>query len=414
MTQPVQDVPRTVFTHFYQGVFRRDHGSWPITGFEDCPDPKRSGPIRTSTGGSRSGVRRAVKIDVLTFMFWARGVSRGGGRPPWQRFLDVAALRRTEGRFVPKLCCHYPTAWASATCGASTWARRRGSTVCSPTWPSGTTTGRPRGRRTPVHLPWGRRVPHVPPRGPGRVRLPGRRAVRRRGAGASPSDIPAGGCTWCWTCSGPGRTTPTSCTPTTPTITTTASATCWRHRHARRGAVPGPAAVRHSDDLAGGLPHRARSVRHAQQPDRQTLSRLARRADVPRGMATGRRGPPPGPVAAAGDLEPVPGASEITVSNKRGDTRVNICAAMRRSSRKHDHHVRRCHPGATPAGLAAAISLAKAKRSYVVMDAPASPTESPLADWVPKDLTDERPSSRRPSRPARPSRSAWCASTTPT
>lgn len=40
--------------------------------------------------------------------------------------------------------------------------------------------------------------------------------------------------------------------------------------------------------------------------------------------------------------------------------------------------------GATPAGLAAAYYLAKKKCDVAVMDAPQQPTESPLADWLPR------------------------------
>lgn len=42
--------------------------------------------------------------------------------------------------------------------------------------------------------------------------------------------------------------------------------------------------------------------------------------------------------------------------------------------------------GSTPAGLVAAVAMARAKRRVVVVDAPAEPTESPLADWVPRDF----------------------------
>lgn len=52
--------------------------------------------------------------------------------------------------------------------------------------------------------------------------------------------------------------------------------------------------------------------------------------------------------------------------------------------------MRKCYDvgviGATAAGLSAAIELARAKRSVVVLDIPATPTESPLADWVPRDV----------------------------
>lgn len=47
--------------------------------------------------------------------------------------------------------------------------------------------------------------------------------------------------------------------------------------------------------------------------------------------------------------------------------------------------------GATPAGLTAAIALAGKKRRVVVVDSPAGPTESPLADWVPCDLFERAP-----------------------
>lgn len=42
--------------------------------------------------------------------------------------------------------------------------------------------------------------------------------------------------------------------------------------------------------------------------------------------------------------------------------------------------------GATPAGLAAAIALARAKRSVTVIEAPASAAECSLIDWAPKDV----------------------------
>lgn len=47
--------------------------------------------------------------------------------------------------------------------------------------------------------------------------------------------------------------------------------------------------------------------------------------------------------------------------------------------------------GATPAGLTAALALARLKRRVVVVDAPAGATESPLADWAPRDLFDQAP-----------------------
>lgn len=47
--------------------------------------------------------------------------------------------------------------------------------------------------------------------------------------------------------------------------------------------------------------------------------------------------------------------------------------------------------GATPAGLAAGIALARAKRSVVLFEAPGKPMESPLADWVPKDVFSVAP-----------------------
>lgn len=42
--------------------------------------------------------------------------------------------------------------------------------------------------------------------------------------------------------------------------------------------------------------------------------------------------------------------------------------------------------GATPAGWSAAYALARNGRKVAVVDCPASPSESPLADWLPKDL----------------------------
>lgn len=47
--------------------------------------------------------------------------------------------------------------------------------------------------------------------------------------------------------------------------------------------------------------------------------------------------------------------------------------------------------GGTPAGLAAAITLARAKHRVAVVASPCSPAESPLADWVPRDLVDLAP-----------------------
>ena len=42
--------------------------------------------------------------------------------------------------------------------------------------------------------------------------------------------------------------------------------------------------------------------------------------------------------------------------------------------------------GATPAGYAAAYVLAKRGRQVVLLDAPCQPSESSLADWVPREF----------------------------
>jgi hypothetical protein len=44
--------------------------------------------------------------------------------------------------------------------------------------------------------------------------------------------------------------------------------------------------------------------------------------------------------------------------------------------------------GATPAGYAAAYCLASKGRRVVLLDAPGQPSESPLADWVPREFFD--------------------------
>ena len=47
--------------------------------------------------------------------------------------------------------------------------------------------------------------------------------------------------------------------------------------------------------------------------------------------------------------------------------------------------------GATAAGYVSAITLARMGRSVAVVDAPGSPVESPLADWLPADLLADCP-----------------------
>ena len=47
--------------------------------------------------------------------------------------------------------------------------------------------------------------------------------------------------------------------------------------------------------------------------------------------------------------------------------------------------------GATAAGYVAAITCARNGRSVVLIDAPATPTESPLCDWIPADVVRESP-----------------------
>ena len=47
--------------------------------------------------------------------------------------------------------------------------------------------------------------------------------------------------------------------------------------------------------------------------------------------------------------------------------------------------------GATPAGYAAALTLAEKKHSVAVVDCPASRTESPLVDWIPADILKHCP-----------------------
>lgn len=50
--------------------------------------------------------------------------------------------------------------------------------------------------------------------------------------------------------------------------------------------------------------------------------------------------------------------------------------------------------GATPAGYVAAITLAKKGRKVIVLSAPGSATESPLADWIPADVVKACPALR--------------------
>lgn len=102
-----QAVPKTVFTHFYQALHRRDHHSWPITGFEDTDDPKRREPNAYWWKQELEYVARA-SIDVLALMYWApRAVDPDGGLIGWHRLLDTARLRQDEGHLVPKISCHY-------------------------------------------------------------------------------------------------------------------------------------------------------------------------------------------------------------------------------------------------------------------------------------------------------------------
>jgi len=56
--------------------------------------------------------------------------------------------------------------------------------------------------------------------------------------------------------------------------------------------------------------------------------------------------------------------------------------------------------GASPAGLAAAISLSRRRRSVVVADSPCRATDSPLAEWVPATLFALAPFLKRLARPA--------------
>lgn len=97
----------TVFTHFYMYLHRRDHFTWPISGFEHTDDPKERDPNIYWWKQELEHIARA-KIDVLTLMFWApRGVRDDGGQTGWDKFLTTAAEREEHEFFVPKLCCHY-------------------------------------------------------------------------------------------------------------------------------------------------------------------------------------------------------------------------------------------------------------------------------------------------------------------
>jgi hypothetical protein len=97
----------TVFTHFYCFLHRRDHHSWPISGFEDTKDEHANDPNIYWWKQELEYVARA-RIDVLNLMFWApNGVGADGSLPPWHKFLQVASERRVNGFSVPGVACFY-------------------------------------------------------------------------------------------------------------------------------------------------------------------------------------------------------------------------------------------------------------------------------------------------------------------
>ena len=103
------EVPRTVFTHFYDHIWNRDHTCWPITGLEETGDVgNRTIPLNVYLWKQELEYAARAKMDVLALMFWApNGVEDDGGRKPWRTFVDVARERQDAGFYVPKVCCHY-------------------------------------------------------------------------------------------------------------------------------------------------------------------------------------------------------------------------------------------------------------------------------------------------------------------